>query len=281
MFALLGVLAGGVIADELGGLQQLHGKAGQHVSKQDPQKLNQLPESVRSSELIARTDRGLRLTAALYVCHGAARHLRQTGRLPDAIGGPWSVIPMRHVIEERGIDFELTEDEELVYDAIIREGRLPGGAVRLVDPDGEAPSGGSSGELQKVIAESSGALDDRSVEFVTLLRHSGILGDEDWSQIIEELRDALRFLARPNRTVARDAEAHLVIDLDADPRNADWLRSASANRLAGHHLPLWSSLWLWRLGHDRAPSFWSKIRAAARDFGCQPFPPPTTATKIS
>jgi hypothetical protein len=188
---------------------------------------------------------------------------------------------MRHVIEERGIDFELTEDEELVYDAIIREGRLPGGAVRLVDPDGEAPSGGSSGELQKVIAESSGALDDRSVEFVTLLRHSGILGDEDWSQIIEELRDALRFLARPNRTVARDAEAHLVIDLDADPRNADWLRSASANRLAGHHLPLWSSLWLWRLGHDRAPSFWSKIRAAARDFGCQPFPPPTTATKIS
>jgi hypothetical protein len=41
---------------------------------------------------------------------------------------------MRLVIEERGADPELTEDERLVYEAIIREGRLPGGAVRLLDP---------------------------------------------------------------------------------------------------------------------------------------------------
>jgi hypothetical protein len=33
---------------------------------------------------------------------------------------------------------DLTERElKLIYDAIIREGRLPGGAVRLVDPKGE------------------------------------------------------------------------------------------------------------------------------------------------
>jgi hypothetical protein len=80
------------------------------------------------------TDRELRLTAAVYALHGAAKHLRETGRLPEKIGGPWSVIPMRHVIEERGVDFDLTEDEQLIYDAIIREGRLTGGMVRLIDP---------------------------------------------------------------------------------------------------------------------------------------------------
>jgi hypothetical protein len=64
---------------------------------------------------------------------GAAKHLRETGRLPDRIGGLWNVIPMRLVIEERGTDPTLTSDEMLVYEAILREGRLPGGAVRLVD----------------------------------------------------------------------------------------------------------------------------------------------------
>ncbi len=83
------------------------------------------------------TERELKLTAAIYAKHGAARHLRETGKLPDVIGGPWSVIPMRHVIEERGTDIELTEDERLIYDALLREGRLPGGAVRLVDREGK------------------------------------------------------------------------------------------------------------------------------------------------
>lgn len=77
----------------------------------------------------------LKLTAAVYAKHGAARHLRETGKLPEKIGGPWSVIPMRRQIEERGRDLTLTEDEQLVYDAIIREGRLPGGCVRLVEKE--------------------------------------------------------------------------------------------------------------------------------------------------
>lgn len=34
---------------------------------------------------------------------------------------------MRLVVEERGTDPELTDDERLVYEAILREGRLPGG----------------------------------------------------------------------------------------------------------------------------------------------------------
>jgi len=40
---------------------------------------------------------------------------------------------MRVIIERRGTDITLTEKEKLIYDAIIREGRLPGGSVQLVE----------------------------------------------------------------------------------------------------------------------------------------------------
>jgi len=76
-------------------------------------------------------EKELKLTAAVYAKHGTAAHLRRTGKLPDRIGGMWSVIPMRLVIEERGTDLTLRPDEQLIYDAIVREGRLPGGSVRL------------------------------------------------------------------------------------------------------------------------------------------------------
>ena len=78
------------------------------------------------------SERELKLTALVYCMHGADKHLKATGRLPDKIGGLWSVIPMRLVIEERGTDTVLTADEQEVYDAIVREQRLPGGAVNLV-----------------------------------------------------------------------------------------------------------------------------------------------------
>jgi hypothetical protein len=91
-------------------------------------------------------ERELKLTAAVYAAHGAAEHVRKTGRLPDRIGGPWSVIPMRLIIEERGVDLTLTPDEQLVYDAIVREGRLPGGAVRLVD---DALARGKKGNFRR------------------------------------------------------------------------------------------------------------------------------------
>lgn len=42
---------------------------------------------------------------------------------------------MRLVIEERGTDPELTEDEQRIYEAILREGRLPGGSVVLLDEE--------------------------------------------------------------------------------------------------------------------------------------------------
>lgn len=79
------------------------------------------------------TDAELKLTAAVYTRHGAATYLKEHGRLPDNIGGSWNVIPMRLGAQERGRDLTLTEDEQLVYDAILREARLPGGVMRLAE----------------------------------------------------------------------------------------------------------------------------------------------------
>jgi hypothetical protein len=84
------------------------------------------------------SERALKLTAAVYTKHLAADYLREHGRLPDRIGGLWSCIPMRLIIEERGTDITLTPDEQLVYDAIVRERRLPGGSVLLAE-DSQTP----------------------------------------------------------------------------------------------------------------------------------------------
>lgn len=79
------------------------------------------------------TPRELKLTAILYAKLGAATAVRKTGRLPDQIGGNWNWVPMGVVMRERGADapLVLTDDEQLVHDAIVRENRLPGGAVLL------------------------------------------------------------------------------------------------------------------------------------------------------
>ena len=83
------------------------------------------------------TEQELKLTAALYAKRGAADHVKRTGKLPQSIGTGGMHIGMRLLIEERGRDIILTAQEQLVYDAIKRKRRLPGGAVRLVAKDGE------------------------------------------------------------------------------------------------------------------------------------------------
>ncbi len=80
-----------------------------------------------------KSDREIKLTAALYVKLGVLRHVRATGHLPEKVGNPGASIAVRLLLEERGTDITLTPDEQLVYDAIARDGRLPGGSVCLVD----------------------------------------------------------------------------------------------------------------------------------------------------
>ena len=86
------------------------------------------------------SERELKVTAVLYARLGAGAHLRETGRLADRIGGMHNCIPMNLVLRERGTDPTLTAEERLVYDAIVREHRLPGGAIRLI---GESSPHGS------------------------------------------------------------------------------------------------------------------------------------------
>lgn len=77
------------------------------------------------------SEQDLKLTAALWADQGADDHLRRSGRLPDAIGDDsWWAVPQ--IIATRGTDLALTPDEQLVYDAFCREGRVPNSAVRLM-----------------------------------------------------------------------------------------------------------------------------------------------------
>ena len=60
-------------------------------------------------------------------------HVRATGKLPDTISKPGIYIGMGILIKDRGTDISLSPDEQLVYDAIIKEKRTPGGSVILID----------------------------------------------------------------------------------------------------------------------------------------------------
>ncbi len=80
----------------------------------------------------------LKLTAILYAHNPqVVAHLKRTGKLPEVIHDAGFATGLRITIETRGRDPELGEDEYLVYEAILREKRLPGGGARLVNPPGQ------------------------------------------------------------------------------------------------------------------------------------------------
>jgi hypothetical protein len=89
---------------------------------------------VKSDEI---SDRELKLTAPLYLKVGGKKlleHVKATGHIPDDfVPRPHFHIPMNLIIQERGTDITLSPDEQLVYNAILKENKLPGGSVRLVD----------------------------------------------------------------------------------------------------------------------------------------------------
>lgn len=90
-----------------------------------------------SDQRMGLSDRELKLTAALYAARpGVVDHVRETGELPPRIPRGGGDIGLRLLIERRGTDIELTDDEQLVLDAILRDGRLPGGSAILIDDDG-------------------------------------------------------------------------------------------------------------------------------------------------
>jgi hypothetical protein len=80
------------------------------------------------------SEKELKLTAAVYATRDkVVETIRETGKLPETIELRGFPIAANVIIRRRGTDIILTEDEQLVYDAILREHRLPGGGVRLVE----------------------------------------------------------------------------------------------------------------------------------------------------
>jgi hypothetical protein len=122
-------------------------------------------------------------------------------------------------------------------------------------------------ELSMIEFESGRLLDDDSLRLIAEVRCRNLLTDEEWTQIKQFLREALEFLSGPQKTLTYDADGHLVLNPDADPRNADWIRIAAACRLANSNLPMWAALWLWWLRTDTSPIFWRKVGQIAERLG--------------
>lgn len=81
------------------------------------------------------SDRELKLTAALYARLGAHRRMRR-GRVPQLVDDGCHWVPVQEIVRERGVDLLLTPDEQLVYDALCRAGRVHGGSVRVMEQGG-------------------------------------------------------------------------------------------------------------------------------------------------
>ncbi len=128
-------------------------------------------------------------------------------------------------------------------------------------------------ELAGVMEPFGRTLDDQSPAFVARLRAEGFVGDGEWARIKTWLREAMEIVTGPNRTVFRDGDGRLVLDANANPRNANWLRIAAVHRLTERRVPGWAAVWLWRLhGDDESSLFWRRVRAVAEqpEMGIEP-----------
>ena len=85
-------------------------------------------------------------------------------------------------------------------------------------------------ELADIMAPFGRELDDTSVPFISHLRAEHILSDSDWMKVKQWLREAMEFLTGRHRTAMRQPDDTILIDPDADPRNANWLRISAAQR---------------------------------------------------
>ena len=109
-------------------------------------------------------------------------------------------------------------------------------------------------QLSHIEFENQRSLADNSLRLIAEVRSRNLLTDDEWNQVKTFLKEALTFLSGTQNTAAHKADGSIVIDPDADPRNADWIRISAACRLARHSLPNWAALWLWWLRTDTSPS---------------------------
>jgi len=80
------------------------------------------------------TEQELRFTAVLYAHNPLLlEYLKKNGKLPRVFSAGGMPIGAKFIERERGRNPELTPDERLVFEAILREKRLPAGGVILFD----------------------------------------------------------------------------------------------------------------------------------------------------
>lgn len=120
-------------------------------------------------------------------------------------------------------------------------------------------------ELKAVMARYAHTLDEpEAIPLVAHVRAAGLLTDAEWQDILVWLDEAMLYLADAESDDAGDDEPGAwspdddsdVESIDADIRNADWIRIVGARRLSEHMLPSWAGLWLWWIGHDREIEEW-------------------------
>lgn len=132
---------------------------------------------------------------------------------------------------------------------------------------------GAVADLRAVMAPFKRELDDPSAEFLARLRGCGGLRDADWQHVLGQIPSALEFLGGPNLTLTRNDRGQVVLNPDADPRNADWIRVAAAARKGRHQLPPWAAMWLWQVGHESGDSFWGVVGRIAEQMGFERYAP--------
>jgi hypothetical protein len=130
-------------------------------------------------------------------------------------------------------------------------------------------------ELSMVEFESGRLLDDQSLKLMAALRARNVLTEEEWAQIKAFLRKALDFLTASKDQKLPESEEPPIIDfaiIDADPRNADWIKIAGVNRRTGVALPNWAALWIWWLRNNESMMFWRRVGRIAKEIGFPPLP---------
>ncbi len=130
-----------------------------------------------------------------------------------------------------------------------------------------------SADLKRLFQEQNCDLDEpESVALLVKLRTTGVLTARDWTETLDCMLEALVFL-KQQAVSGQDNQG--VINIDADPRNSDWLRIIRIWRLAECKLPYWASLWLGRFASRRNDKekdiFWRQVGEAALAMGFESF----------
>ena len=77
--------------------------------------------------------KSLKLTAAVYATgEGVVDYVKKHGVLPKKMKSGGFPHVFGHILHTRGIDLELTEREQLVYDAIVRGSLMAGGMAHVI-----------------------------------------------------------------------------------------------------------------------------------------------------